>query len=430
MVKGKFLMKIHFNKANIRNIRLLASVIPSLAVIACFMYPKSFSVQAETAESTINVSCYQDNLSPDVVDINFENNIDYEYQSSNKVMYVTSNAINVLKEPSDEGELLFPVGYADKLYVIGEDIHQSNGWTKVKYKNLTGYIQTEYLTNEILFIDSSRYIYVSDTTELRSSPEISENNIIQTVYQNNRFHQVGYNEDWIKIEVNDEYYYIGANFYSSNMIFVEEEKTVYSKQGAILKSEPFQSKNYDVLYLDENVELHQIEYNADWIKVEYNNQIYYIKKKETNNYKITYSPTPQAYYITFNDASISGDLAIVIEKAYSMLGASYQLNSATPTATDCSGLTMQCYAAVGINLPHHSYEQAYYGENVLGQDLRPGDILCFSSKYSNNITHVGIYVGDGNMIHAATYGTGVVLTSLDSYIGYGGTLQAARRFIE
>lgn len=72
---------------------------------------------------------------------------------------------------------------------------------------------------------------------------------------------------------------------------------------------------------------------------------------------------------------------------------------------DCSGFTMNVFAAFGIYLPHYSMAQLNYGYAVTYEQLQPGDLICFDR-------HVGIYIGNGQMVHAASAERGIVVDSV------------------
>ncbi len=95
----------------------------------------------------------------------------------------------------------------------------------------------------------------------------------------------------------------------------------------------------------------------------------------------------------------------IVAAAYSQLGVPYVYGGTTPgVGLDCSGLVQYCYAAAGISLPRTSAAQG--GSGIAVTDPQPGDIVCYSG-------HVGIYIGNGQMIHAPQ--TGDVVKISDVY---------------
>lgn len=86
------------------------------------------------------------------------------------------------------------------------------------------------------------------------------------------------------------------------------------------------------------------------------------------------------------------------------LGVPYVWGGASPSGFDCSGFVQYVYAQYGIRLPRTADVQASVGYPVSREELQPGDLVFFAGDYVN-ISHVGIYVGGGQMIHASsTYG--------------------------
>ncbi|TDD33992.1 NlpC/P60 family protein [Actinomadura sp. KC06] len=92
----------------------------------------------------------------------------------------------------------------------------------------------------------------------------------------------------------------------------------------------------------------------------------------------------------------TGKGAQALRYAMSKIGVPYVWGAAGPNSFDCSGLTMWAYKQVGINLPHYTGSQWNAGTHVSRSELQPGDLVFFHS----DLHHMGMYVGDGKMLHA------------------------------
>jgi cell wall-associated NlpC family hydrolase len=109
--------------------------------------------------------------------------------------------------------------------------------------------------------------------------------------------------------------------------------------------------------------------------------------------------------------------ATVVETALAAMGSPYSWGGSDANGFDCSGLIQYAYGQVGVVLPRTSRDQMRMGRAV-DRDaaaLRPGDVLGFSSSGTSQISHVGLYVGDGQFIHSSS--TGVKLSSLTASDG-------------
>lgn len=103
------------------------------------------------------------------------------------------------------------------------------------------------------------------------------------------------------------------------------------------------------------------------------------------------------------DAGGSSAGAIAVQAALTRIGDPYSWGAAGPGAFDCSGLVMWAFQHAGISLPHSSYAQAAGGQPVSRDQMQPGDVITYYSDAS----HVGIYIGDGMIVHASTFGVPV-----------------------
>jgi cell wall-associated NlpC family hydrolase len=119
-------------------------------------------------------------------------------------------------------------------------------------------------------------------------------------------------------------------------------------------------------------------------------------------------------------AHASNKAAIALAFAKRQLGDSYGYGASGPNRWDCSGLTQGAYKAAGIKLPHSSRGQMKYGKAVSRANLRPGDLVFFYSP----VSHVAIYAGGGNVIHASRPGKPVNVGKV-SHMPFAGARRVA-----
>jgi peptidoglycan DL-endopeptidase CwlO len=111
----------------------------------------------------------------------------------------------------------------------------------------------------------------------------------------------------------------------------------------------------------------------------------------------------------------SGKGAKALAYAKAQLGEPYVRNGAGPSGWDCSGLTMRAWGSVGVSLPHSAGQQYSRGRSVAKSDLQLGDLVFFY----NPISHVGLYAGNGRVIHAPRPGKSVEYIKM-SYMTWAG----------
>jgi cell wall-associated NlpC family hydrolase len=121
-------------------------------------------------------------------------------------------------------------------------------------------------------------------------------------------------------------------------------------------------------------------------------------------------------------SGISGRAGLAIKFATKQIGDRYVFGADGMTYWDCSGLTMRAYQSAGVNLPHSSAAQSRMGKSVPFNQKKPGDLVFFGRP----VSHVGIYIGGGKMVHAPRSGSRVKIASASS-LG-SKRLVAVRRF--
>ena len=126
-------------------------------------------------------------------------------------------------------------------------------------------------------------------------------------------------------------------------------------------------------------------------------------------YKVTYAGNTgyvSSDYITITtepttaSSSALGEQVVALAKQY--LGTPYVLGGNGPSSFDCSGFTKYIYAQFGYTLNRTATDQLQNGVSVSRSELQPGDLVFFKYNTSKPVSHVGIYIGGGEFIHAST----------------------------
>ena len=128
-------------------------------------------------------------------------------------------------------------------------------------------------------------------------------------------------------------------------------------------------------------------------------------------------PAATAAPATGVPALSSGRGGAAVRYAMAQVGDAYVWGATGPSAYDCSGLTMMAWAQAGVGLPHSSSGQQGSGRSVSESDLQPGDLVFYYSP----VHHVGMYIGNGMIVHAANPSAGVQVAGLHSMPYMGAT---------
>ena len=171
-----------------------------------------------------------------------------------------------------------------------------------------------------------------------------------------------------------------------------------------VRSQPTKtSKKIGLVYQDQKVKI--LGTIGQWYKIEFRGREGFVARK----FILVQTPKPSS--------NASG--AQIVAQAKSKLGCKYVSGATGPNTFDCSGLTQWCHKQVGINIPRTASAQSQSGTKVSQSSLQPGDVCCFYSP----VSHVGIYIGNGNCIHAPKPGD-VVKTTGIKYMNF----QFGRRY--
>ncbi|CAA6820325.1 MAG: Putative secreted protein [uncultured Sulfurovum sp.] len=144
---------------------------------------------------------------------------------------------------------------------------------------------------------------------------------------------------------------------------------------------------------------------------------------------ITYISYKKEHYPEQNKLSVIEEIE---SKAKSFLGTPYVWGATGPSKFDCSGFTQWVYRDSGINIPRVSKDQARVGQFIQYDDLERGDMVFFDTKKkrTGKVTHVGIYLGNNNFIHASSAGESVVIYNFEKKTFYKKRFLWGRRVLK
>ncbi len=318
---------------------------------------------------------------------------------SKLVIAKVNDYVNIRSIPSEEGEIL------GKLYdkSVGDFIEEENGWYKIKSGTVTGYVKAEYcvtgeeaiaLAKEV----GTRVATVTTTTLKVRESEGTDAPVLGLVPIDEELSVIEELDGWVKVDIEEGYGYVSAEFVSLRTDFVkaesrEEEEARLQKEEEAKKAAKEAAKKAEEKVAKDKAEkaAAQAQKNA-----EKNGQ----EGQQQAAEAAPAAPAPAP-------AGGGSDLGnAVVDYAMQFVGNPYVYGGSSLTnGTDCSGFVMSVYKNFGVSLPHSSSADRSQGYDVGGlANAQPGDIVCYSG-------HVGIYAGNGQIVHASTSKTGIIVSN-------------------
>ena len=299
-------------------------------------------------------------------------------------------------------------------------ISESGNWTKVQYNSKTRYICSDYLKKESSTSTTTNTMYVTASAglNLRKGPSTSYA-VIKTLSKGTEVTVVSSSNGWSKVNVGGVSGYVSSDYLSStkpstgssssNESTSNTTSTMYTTERLNLRKGA--GTSYSVITtLDKGVAVTVHSSSNGWSKVSVNGMTGYVSSSYLSSTKPSNSSSS-------TDSSTSSKVDKVLNFASQQLGKPYVWGAQGPNSFDCSGLTYYVYKnAAGITLPRTSVEQSKYGTTVSKSNLKAGDLIFFDTSGPNDggVSHVGIYVGNGQMIHASSSQKKIVKVSVET----------------
>ena len=395
---------------------------------------------------------------------------------------VTTETLNLRSEASTNSSVIELLNANEKLDIISED----GDWYKVEHNGKEGYVSKEYVelnsedttnkpeqsentnlsnvTNQSANIEVNTAIKLEKDTVIKILPLINSNNL-GNVKAGEEITVIAKANNWIFVQTADiAGWIINVNETikdtdTEKATNIEDEDKKEPEQTGNDKKEDKQNEtNYEqsvtkyvnassvylrrepstdstiVTTLIKNTDVKVTGEVEDWYKVKFNDYSGYIHKELLSDSKVeatnrgTSNREKAISNVSNNKVSELGSDIVSYAKQY--LGCPYVYGAAGSQSFDCSGFTMYVYKHFGYSLSHSATAQSKVGTYVAKEDLQPGDLVFFLDyETMDGIGHCGIYIGDGEFIHASSGSGYCVKTSTLLSGSYYNRYATARRLI-
>ncbi len=336
------------------------------AILAAFICMPAMSVRAEELRSSL----HHEEIGIDLrafLEKQIEQ-MDREYW--HLVIAQVDNYVNVRSLPSEDGEVL------GKLYnnSVGELLKVENGWYQITSGNVTGYVKAEYC------VTGTEAIALAKELETRIAT-------VKTV------------SAYVKKDMLNEAEVLGYLAMGDEVVVLEEgdewcKVSIEEGDGYVLK---------------ELVRLHSEYVTAESKEEEAERLAKEAKEREEARKAALLAAQKEAEEAGTTVSAEPTEIGIEIANyACQFVGNPYKWGGTSLTeGADCSGFVLSVYANFGVELPHSSAADRKVGYEVGSLDKAiPGDIVCYSG-------HVAIYIGNGQIVHASTEKTGIIISNAD-----------------
>ncbi|MGL5314327.1 MAG: NlpC/P60 family protein [Peptostreptococcaceae bacterium] len=265
-------------------------------------------------------------------------------------------------------------------------------WIKISVADGEGWIAARYVD-----ITEARGYITADKVNLRKEANV-EAEVVEELELGSSIKVVEDQGNWLKVKKGEEEGYIRALYVADEAPVIEVEEEVVAPEANGNTTSNSTSNNSNNSTSNNNSSNNSNSSNSS----SSNKQ-----PAQENNNSSNESYNPPA-------SSNQSSAQAVLNLAYSKIGSPYVWGAEGPNSFDCSGFTSYVFKnAAGVSLPRTSSAQSGYGQTVSKSDLQPGDLVFFNTSGSG-VSHVGIYVGGGNMIHSPSSGKTVSTTSINS----------------
>ena len=271
-------------------------------------------------------------------------------------------------------------------------------------------------------VHADTYVVITgNTVNVRSEPVVNDSNRITTVSRGETFRVVDIQGDFFRAHVPGVgYAYIAqewARFYQATGTVTAPAVWIFDLPDTMYGEPISMAAAGDRFTV--------VSYYGNWYGILYEGELAYIGRPHINVPSIISVPAARSSTSTTN-TNVQDE---VVARALSLLGRPYRWGGNGPDSFDCSGFVIYVLRPFGVSLPRRSRDMTSSGVHVARSDVQPGDLLFFATMGGRTVSHVGMYIGGGQLIHSASSRSGGVVISNFHSDYYVRTFVTARRVL-
>lgn len=353
------------------------------------LVPMFASVMALSMNSIVNA----DEVENKTVESNEENTTStIELDEYEEVTYkVAAVKDGVAVKVREQGSVQHIAYSGDEFKVIAVQ----GEWVKVSVEEGEGWLPARYVD-----IKEARGYITADKVNFRKEANVDAE-IVEELEIGSTVKVLEDQGNWLKVQKGEEEGYIRS-------LYVSEEAPVIEVEEVVVEQTTINSNSNNNTTIETRPSQNNSTSTSTTTRPSTSNG------NSSNNSSVTQKPSQDDNNSYNPPASSQSTVQAVLNLAYSKIGSPYVWGAEGPNSFDCSGLTSYVFKnAAGITLPRTSSAQAGYGKTVSKANLQPGDLVFFNTN-GKGVSHCGIYVGGGNMVHAPSSGKTVCVVSINS----------------
>lgn len=334
-------------------------------------------------------------------------------QFENRAIVTAAGTLNIRAEASADSEIIGTVPTGGILYIEEKGAE----WTLISSGDCYGYVKNEYIAfgdaaGDWAAANGLSKVVRINTTTLNVRTEANENaDCITMVAEGEEYDLVSSSNGWTCILINGQNGYVKTEYVEERfkVEYASSKQSETTEETTSSSSSSEDSSSEDDSYSE-----------SSYSESSSSSSSYY----DDDDSSSSESSSSQSTVSVTNDG-ISSTKQDLVNYALQFVGNPYVYGGESLTdGTDCSGFTMLVYRHYGISIPHGATSQSYYGTPISVSDVEPGDLLFYTDD-EGGYGHVTMYIGNGQVVHASTSSTGIIISPMDYR-----TPAAARRLMD